>query len=164
MFSESFGAALARSLRSASPARFIRARTFSISLTRRSSSASRPSIFCIRSAARLPNAMTSAIERPYFRFKVSNNETRCSRAASCSGSRSSFSAYVESSRAISDSSTTAAACADENCAIEPSIFSSSRSSRWVSASCERMESSVSESLLAIALASSINRLLLAVSL
>ena len=90
--SESFGAAFARSLRSASPARFIWPRTFSISFVSRSSSASRPSIFCIRSAARRPNSITSAIEPPYFRFNVSKRETRCSSAASCSGSRSSFSA------------------------------------------------------------------------
>ena len=46
----------------------------------------------IRSAARAPNAITSAIEPPYLRFNVSKSETRCSSAASCSGSRSSFSA------------------------------------------------------------------------
>ena len=92
MVSDSFGAAFTRSLRNASPARFICARTFSISFARRSSSASRPSIFRIRSAARSPNAITSAIEPPYLRFKVSKRETRCSSAASCSGSRSSFSA------------------------------------------------------------------------
>src|SRR5437773_2513607 len=67
-------------------------------------------------------------------------------------------------RAISDSSTTLAACADENCAIELSIFSNSRNSRCVSASCERTEPSDSESLLTIELASSISRLLLLASL
>ena len=164
MLSESFGAAFTRSLRSASPARFICVRTLSISFARRSNSVSRPSIFRIRSAARSPNAITCPIDPPYLRFNVSNSETRCSNAASCSGSRSSFSAYAESARAISESSTTAAACADENCVIEPSIFSNSRSSRCVSASCERTESSASESLLAIVTASSVSRLLLLVSL
>ena len=42
--------------------------------------------------ARSPNAITSAIEPPYLRFNVSKRETRCSSAASCSGSRSNFSA------------------------------------------------------------------------
>ena len=45
-----------------------------------------------------------------------------------------------------------------------SIFSSSRSRRWVSASCGRMESSASERRREIAPASSIKRLLLAASL
>ena len=58
----------------------------------------------------------------------------------------------------------AAACAEENCAIELSIFSNSRSSRCVSASWARTESSASESLFAVPLASSISRLLLLASL
>ena len=159
MFSDNFGAAFARVFRSAPPARFICTRTFSISLARRSNSASRPSILRIRSAARSPKAITSEIEAPYFRFSVSNIETRCSSADSCSGSRSSFSAYAESARASSESSTTAAACADANCALELSIFSNSRSRRCVSASCDRTDSSASESLFATAPANSINRLL-----
>ena len=48
--------------------------------------------------------------------------------------------------------------------MELSIFSSSRSDRWVSASCESTAPSASESLFTIALASSMSRLLLAASL
>ena len=164
MVSESLGAAFVRSLRRASPSRFKLARVVSISPANRSSSASRPSILRMRSAARSPKAMTSGIEPPYLRFRVSKSETRCSSAESCAGSRSSFSAYCESERAISESSITAAACAEENREIESSIFSNSRRSRCVSASCERMDPSASESLFAIVLASSISRLLLLANL
>ena len=77
-FSASFGAALVRSFAQ----RLGRARSsfgarLPISAASRSSSASRPSILRIRSAARSPKAITSASEPPYLRFNVSSRVTRC---------------------------------------------------------------------------------------
>src|SRR4030095_15711401 len=47
-------------------------------------SARRLWFFGTRAPARPPNAITSSIEPPYLRFNVSNTETRCSSAVSCS--------------------------------------------------------------------------------